>query len=216
MRVAAFEGLTDEARSRICAVAVPFMIPRYNIIYRKGDPATHVYLLSEGAVKISTPGPDGREIIRQVLYPEAIFGELSAISEDSYHNSASALQFAVETWRIRSEDFRELMDSLPQLNSNVLNMLARRLRQCERQLESFVFKDARTRIVEFLKHNARRHGKQVGIETLVRHNLTQQDIANFTGTSRQTVTIVLNDLRKTNQIHLSRHAVLIRNLASLR
>ena len=97
----------------------------------------------------------------------------------------------------------------------MLSMIGKRLRTAERRLEALVFKDARERIIDFLKDNAAKRGKRIGFETLIRHNLTQQDIANFTCTSRQTVTSVLNELRKANLIYFNRRSFLIRDLAKL-
>jgi CRP-like cAMP-binding protein len=85
----------------------------------------------------------------------------------------------------------------------------------EDRLSSLVLKDARERIIEFLVDTAGREGRKVGYETLVKHQLTQQEIANLTGTSRQTVTSVLNDLRKSNLIYFNRNSILIRDLQNL-
>ena len=82
-------------------------------------------------------------------------------------------------------------------------------------LNHWLFKDARERIIDFLKDNARINGRQVGLEMLIKHSLTQQDIANYTGTSRQTVTYVLNDLRRQNQIYFKRKSILIRDISNL-
>ena len=97
----------------------------------------------------------------------------------------------------------------------VVSLIGLKLRQTENQLESLIFKDARARIIDFIIENANQSGRQVGLETLLKHSLTQQDIANYTGTSRQTVTAVLNDLRKTNKIYFTRSSILIRDLAAL-
>jgi len=98
----------------------------------------------------------------------------------------------------------------------VLLMMGGRLRRAEERLESLIFKDARARIIDFLKDAAGRQGRRIGIdELLVKHSLTQQDIANITGTSRQTVTSVLNDLKKSNLIHFTRRSFLIRDMAKL-
>jgi CRP-like cAMP-binding protein len=78
-------------------------------------------------------------------------------------------------------------------------------------LESLVFKDSRTRIVEFLVDLANRKGERVGFETVVRKFLTHQEIANLTATSRQTVTTVLNDLRSKELIKFDRRRLLIRD-----
>ena len=94
-------------------------------------------------------------------------------------------------------------------------MIGLKLKQTENQLESLIFKDARGRIIDFIVNNAKASGRQVGFETLLKHSLTQQDIANYTGTSRQTVTAVLNDLRKTNKIYFTRNSILIRDMTAL-
>ena len=82
-------------------------------------------------------------------------------------------------------------------------------------MESLIFKDARARIIDFLKESAETRGRKVGFEMLFKHCLTQQDIANLTGTSRQTVTSVLNDLRKDNLIYFNRNTILIRDMGKL-
>ena len=101
------------------------------------------------------------------------------------------------------------------LSVKILNLIGERLRRAENRLEALIFKDARTRIVDFLKDTASRRGRRVGYETLVKHSMTQQDIANLTGTSRQTVTSVLNELRKSNLIYFNRKSILIRDIANL-
>jgi CRP-like cAMP-binding protein len=66
-----------------------------------------------------------------------------------------------------------------------------------------------------LKENADSRGRQVGLETMIKHSLTQQDIANLVGASRQTVAAILNELRKSNLIHFNRNTILIRDLEKL-
>jgi CRP-like cAMP-binding protein len=102
-----------------------------------------------------------------------------------------------------------------ELSFKVINFMGKRLERIENKLESFIFRNARSRIIDFLKENALERGRQVGYELFFKHNLTQQDIANLTGTSRQTVTSVLNELKKLNLIHFNRNGVLIRDIAKL-
>ncbi|HCR53703.1 MAG TPA: Crp/Fnr family transcriptional regulator, partial [Cytophagales bacterium] len=82
--------------------------------------------------------------------------------------------------------------------------------------ELLVFKDARTRIVEFLKDSASWKGKKVGFETMIPTKLAHKDIASLTGTSRQTVTTVLNELKEQNLINFDRRKILIRDLDLLK
>jgi CRP/FNR family transcriptional regulator, cyclic AMP receptor protein len=85
----------------------------------------------------------------------------------------------------------------------------------EQRLESLVFKDSRTRIIEFLKQLGEKKGQRVGYETLVRKFMTHQEIANLTATSRQTVTTVLNELRNKNVLTFNRRRLLIRDMGAL-
>ena len=211
-----FSVLTPEETNSL-ALAMEYMeVPKHTPIFSEGDPSSYFYILSEGSIKIGTHHEDGREIIKQVLHPRMVFGEFALIHpEQSHHNYAMSLSSRTAYYRILVKDFRQLMDSNPQLSIAVVSMIGLKLRQTESQLESLIFKDARGRIIDFILENAHQCGRQVGLETLLKHSLTQQDIANYTGTSRQTVTAVLNDLRKSNKIYFTRNSILIRDLAAL-
>ena len=190
--------------------------PKHSMIYKEGEPAAYFYILSEGSLKIGTLHEDGREVIKQVLHPRMVFGEFALIMPNEvHHNFAMALSPGTAYYRIPVEAFRQIMDKNPRLAMSVIAMIGTKLRQTENQLESLIFKDARGRIIDFIRENAQQCGRQVGLETLLKHSLTQQDIANYTGTSRQTVTAVLNDLRKNNKIYFTRSSILIRDLSAL-
>ena len=121
----------------------------------------------------------------------------------------------VDYFMVRAEDFRTLMQRNFQLSQAMILFLGDRLRRAERHWESLILKDVRTRIVDFLKEAAGERGRQVGYETLLKHGLTQQDIANLVGASRQTVTAILNELKKSNLIHFNRNSILIRDMDKL-
>ncbi len=101
------------------------------------------------------------------------------------------------------------------LSMAVTKNIGEKLRNIERRLESLIFKDARERIIDFMKEMAAKYGKAIGVEILVKHDLTHQDIANLTATSRQTVTTVLNDLKEKNLIYMERKRFLIREINNL-
>ena len=102
-----------------------------------------------------------------------------------------------------------------ELSFRLLKLVGLRLMKMERKLELLVFKDARTRIIEFLKDAASWKGKKVGFETMIQTKLTHKDIAALTGTSRQTVTTILNELKEANLIYFDRRKILIRDLERL-
>jgi len=86
----------------------------------------------------------------------------------------------------------------------------------EERLEAMIFKDSRTRIIDFLVNLAEKSGDRIGYEVVVRKFMTHREIANITATSRQTVTTVLNVLKSNNVITFDRHRLLIRNFEKLK
>jgi CRP/FNR family cyclic AMP-dependent transcriptional regulator len=113
------------------------------------------------------------------------------------------------------EDLQDLMKDNQVLSLKIFKILGFRLRKMERRIESLVFKDARTRIVDFIRDMAEERGQKVGFETMIKNHLTHKDIASLTGTSRQTVTTVLNELREENIINFDRRRILIRDMDKL-
>jgi CRP/FNR family cyclic AMP-dependent transcriptional regulator len=210
-----FEGLSPEVLQEVADRMKVHEQPKYQYIYMADEPSAHVFFLIRGAIKIGTHSSDGREVIKSILHPRAVFGELCLVGEEYRQEFARCMNSGVQYYSLACDDLRSLIEQHPALSLNFLQTVGGRLRQAENRLESLVFKDARTRIIEFIKDSANKCGRRVGYEMLLKHCLTQQDIANLTGTSRQTVTSVLNDLKKSNLIYFNRNSILIRDLANL-
>ncbi len=210
-----FEGLSDDYFTNLGAAINIQKASRFSCLYEMGDPSEKIFFLLNGTVKTCTISNDGREVIKTVIHPVTMFGELGLVGEKHRHESAVALNKDVEFCTISIKAFHGLMRSNHSLCLKILNMVGKRLLNVEQKLESLIFKDARERIIDFLKDSAVKRGRRVGYEMLFKHCLTQQDIANLTGTSRQTVTSVLNDLRKDNLIYFNRNTILIRDMGKL-
>ncbi len=211
-----FDGLTEQEKQQLCNAMELRKKPRYSVIYQPGETSEHIYLLSKGAVKISTHSSEGKEVIKQLIHPEAIFGELALVGENTRNETAQSLKEEVNYYTIRVADFQRIIFANPGLSQRVLLLFGQRMMSAENKLESLIFKDARSRIVAFLHKVVSERGRRVGFEMLLKHSLTHQDIANITCTSRQTVTLVLNDLRKDNLIYFNRGRILVRDMEELR
>ncbi len=209
-----FSELNDAELRQLDAMTIHTVVKKNQFVYHSGDTSDCIYFLVKGIVKIGNHAEDEREVIKHILHPMAIFGELALAGEQTRQDSAQAME-EVQLYRIPVQEFQRLMQLNHKLSMNVLMMIGSRLKRMEDRLESLMFKDARERIIDFLKDSARKQGKRVGFETLIRHCYTQQDIANITGTSRQTVTSVMNDLKKSNLIYFNRRSILIRDMAKL-
>lgn len=210
-----FRDLTDEELARLENMVEYRIKSKFSHIYNPGDLSDQVYFLAKGTVKISTHSSDGKEVIKSLIHPTAMFGELGLIGETHRADFAHALKEEVHLYVLKVEDFKKLMRSNFKLSEKVMELFGSRLIKAENKLESLIFKDARTRIVDFIKESVSNRGRKIGFEMLLKHSLTHQDIANITCTSRQTVTLVLNELRKSDLIYFNRGKILVRDMARL-
>lgn len=207
--------LTFEEKRRLEEVADFKIKPKYSFIYLADEPSDTLYFLAKGTIKIGTHSHDGKEIIKTLIHPKALFGELGLIGETRRQDFAQVLKEEVHLYAVRVEDFKRLMRSNFALTDRIMTSFGDRLMKAENKLESLIFKDARTRIIEFIKDSVEKRGHKVGYEMLLKHSLTHQDIANITCTSRQTVTLVLNELRKLDLIYFNRGKILVRDIGKL-
>jgi CRP-like cAMP-binding protein len=172
-------------------------------------------MIVKGRIKIGHYLDDGDEVISSILTTGEIFGELAVAGETQRRDFAQAAEETI-ICPLTIDELRTLMFENRELSFKVLKLVGLRLMKLERKLELLVFKDARTRIIEFLKDASAWKGKKVGFETMIQTNLTHKDIASLTGTSRQTVTTILNDLKSQNLINFDRKKILIRDLDNLK
>ncbi len=210
-----FDCLTEGEKIGLATLMDSKKIKRYSFIYLPDESSDAIYLLAKGTVKIGTHSNDGREVIKSLIHPTAMFGELGLIGETHRKDFAQALKEEVHLFVIQVSDLKKLMSQNFDLCSQVMTLFGNRLMKAESKLESLIFKDARTRIVDFIKEAIEHRGRRIGYEMLLKHSLTHQDIANITCTSRQTVTLVLNELKKSDLIYFNRGRILVRDMASL-
>ena len=183
-------------------------------VYMPDDAASHIYMIADGRVKIGHYLDDGKEVTSAILTTGEIFGELALAGEEKRKDFAQTMA-ATTICPLTIDELKELMYDNKELSFKILKLIGLRLMKLERKLELLVFKDARTRVIEFLKDAASWKGKKVGDETMIPTKLTHKDIAALTGTSRQTVTTILNELKDQNLIYFDRKKILIRDLQNL-
>lgn len=185
-------------------------------IYFSEDTADKVFFIDSGAVKIGSYTPQGEELIKTVLHAGEVFGELAVFGEEKRSDFA----LAVEDTELCVQERETIVDLMRDVKGFYLflsRLMGERIIYTQRRLESLLFKDARTRITEYVLDQAKRYGKTLADGAVkIRNYLTHQEIASFTGTSRQTVTTVLNQLRDERLIDFDRKRIIIRNLRGMK
>jgi CRP-like cAMP-binding protein len=203
-------------KSEASDIYAPKSYKKGEFIYFPNEPSDTIYFIHQGKVKIGSYSDDGREILKALLTPGELFGEMALIGEEKRSDFAQAVENDTQLCPLKLSDMQSILLDDKELNLKITKIIGLRLRKVERRLESLVFKDARTRIVDFIKEMGQERGQKVGFETLIRNPLTHQDMANLTGTSRQTVTTVLNELKEKNVLTFDRRRILVRDMALLK
>ncbi len=211
-----FDVLCPRKTPNMEEMHVPDVFGKDEYIYFKDQPSRWIYLVSNGRVKIGTYSSDGKEIVKAILTKGEVFGELALAGEETRNDFAQAMDSGTRVCAMTIPDLQDLMKDDQALSLKIFKIMGFRLRKMERRIEALVFKDARTRIIDFLKEMAEEKGQKVGYETMIKNHFTHKDIASLTGTSRQTVTTVMNELRDENLITFDRRRILIRDLEQLK
>ncbi len=210
-----FECLSEHQQSELKKYTEQVVLYKGSHIYKKGDQDKFIYFIQKGSVKQYTLSTTGKEVIKNILYPDNLVGEEVFSKEGIRNDYAKVIDPEVILVKIHVDDLRGLVQRYWEVNEAFIGLLTKKLKRTQQRVAGLIVDDARKRIIDFLKYNAVHKGRKVGMEMLIKHSMTQQDIANYTGTSRQTVTSILNDLRKTNKIYFKRNSILIRDIASL-
>ncbi len=210
-----FEGLADEQRAILRRRVSLHTFKRNEPLFEAHTSARHWFLIEQGLVKVhGRQQKPPRDVVKGLFGPGELIGEEALIFQKHYLYDAHALCDTVAL-AVPRKLTRTLAHNNPDWMWSLLQLIGSRLQLAERQVQALSSSDARGRVVFFLKDLAQRHGRKIGHEVLVKHYLTQQEIAEATGTSRQTVTSLLNEWKKKNVIYFSRYSVLIRDLDRL-
>lgn len=183
-------------------------------IYLPNESADRIFFLKKGRVKVVSYYNGSKEIIKNLLTEGDILGVSSLLGQERRNDGAIAME-DTELVIVTKEVLTKLMAEDPKLSLLIMKILGDRLMEVEHRLEGLVYKNSRSRVIDFLRQLVNKSGQRVGYEMLVRKFFTHQEIASLTATSRQTVTTVLNELRTKNILTFNRRRLLVRDMELL-
>ncbi|MFY0598167.1 MAG: Crp/Fnr family transcriptional regulator [Cyclobacteriaceae bacterium] len=185
------------------------------LIFRNGNGNKFVYFVSKGLVRVGTEAKDGKQILLFIRGRGDLFGALTPTT-DCQGVFASAMEEGTEVFFVPAFEFQKLLISNSLLLRSYFEFLGSEIRKREQRIEDIMFKSARDRVIVFLRDLAEEKGRRVGFETVIDAHIKHEDIAGLTTTTRQTVTTVLNELKKAGLISIDRRRLLIRDLSKLK
>ncbi len=203
-----FEALTEEDTKALRARVANVEIRRGDRLFAEGDAGDKLYVILDGKIKLTRAAPDGRENLLSVHGPGEMFGELSLFDPSPRTASAAAVT-DVRLAALAHDDLRLWLASRPEVSMHMLRALAQRLRRINDVKADLVFTDVPGRVAKALLDLAERFGVQQEDGVQVQHDLTQEELAQLVGASRETVNKALADFVARGWLQLSPKSVLL-------
>ena len=210
-----FEALSDEDARALRSDVVHVTISRGDRLFSEGDGGDQLYIILAGKVKLTRAAHDGRENLLSVHGPGEMFGELSLFDPAPRTASATAITDATLAG-LAHDDLRSWLATRPDVAMHMLQALAQRLRRINDIKADLVFTDVPGRVAKALLDLAARFGvpQENGIQ--VNHDLTQEELAQLVGASRETVNKALADFAARGWVQLAAKSVLLADSDRLR
>ena len=204
-----FAALDAEASAALRASMETISIAKGDVLFNEGQLGDQMYIITEGKVKLGHTSPDGRESILAILGPGELLGELSLFDPGPRPATAVALT-DVSALGLGHQALRPWLTGRPEVAESLLQALAQRLRRTNETLADLVFSDVPGRVAKALLELGDKFGQQMPDGIHVTHDMTQEELAQLVGASRETVNKALADFAARGWIKLeSRSVVLI-------
>ncbi len=214
-RVPLFAGLNEQQFAALASRASQTALRRGEVLFEEGDPGDRLFIITEGKVKLGHSSADGRESLIAILGPGEIIGELTLFDPGPRSTTATAVSSAT-LLSLDHEDLSAVLDQSPEAAKHMLRALAQRLRRTNESLSDLVFSDVPGRVAKALLDLAKRFGHPTDNGIHVGHELTQEELAQLVGASRETVNKSLADFVSRGWIRLEGRAVTLLDVDRLR
>lgn len=209
------ERLTTEEQNLLLQHAKSLFRPKGSYVFIEGDPAKHFFLIKEGTVRIHKILKDGKEITIFIREKNDGFGEIGPFSGETYSCSSRA-ETDCEIYAIDPLLLDQLFTENGRISAVFLKWVAEKLETSSSKIKDFMMFGTEGAVASFLIRIANTQGIQVPEGILINEQVTHYQIATHIGSSRETVTRILNDLRKKEIIEFHRNTLLIKEMTYFR
>ncbi|BBZ43748.1 Crp/Fnr family transcriptional regulator [Mycobacterium parmense] len=213
-RAGIFQGVSDEAAAALTHHLDRVAFRPREIVFVEGEPGDDLYIITSGSVKVFHKTPDGRENMIAVLGPGDMFGEL-ALFDPGPRTSTVATLTEMQARTMGRAALQKWIGEYPEIAEQLLRVLARRLRRTNNALCDLIFTDVPGRVAKQLLDLAMRFGTSNAGSLHVDHRLTQKEVAQLVGSSRETVNKALADFTERGWIRQEGKTLIIMEPARL-
>ena len=203
-----FSGLSDAELAALEETSIRRSYPKNTVIINENDVADSLYVIESGKVKVYCSDKNGKEFIMNTLGHGDYFGELALLDDDRRSASVRTMEKA-DFCIIYKQDFNQVLDQHPNIAKTLIRNITRRVRALTEKVKSLALQDVYGRVTKVLNSLATERNEEFYVE----EKLTQQDIADRVGASREMVARILKDLTIGGYISFeNRHIVIHRRL----
>jgi len=203
-----FAALDAEGAAALRASLVSRDVSKGDVLFQEGQIGDHMYVIVEGKVKLGQTSTDGRESLLGVLGPGEMFGELSLFDPGMRTSTATALTDTT-VLLMGHDQLKPWLSGRPEVAAALLQALARRIRRTNDAMADLVFSDVPGRVAKALMDLGEKFGEVTPEGLMVTHDMTQEELAQLVGASRETVNKALADFAQRGWIRLESRQVLI-------
>jgi CRP/FNR family transcriptional regulator, cyclic AMP receptor protein len=184
-----------------------------DFVYFEKDVSNKLYLIEKGKVKIGYYNENGDEVVKVILTRGEIFGEKSLLGEENRNEFAQSVESDTSICPVNTDTMQTLLRNNTDLSLKIYKFIGFRFKKLERRLEILLFKDVKTRLLEFIKELSSEYGYKNVItgDVVIKHPYTQKDISSLIGTSRPTLNLYLNELRLEGIIDFNQKEMFLKN-----
>jgi CRP-like cAMP-binding protein len=188
--------------------------PARRVLFRKGDPGTNMMVVLEGRVQICTHSEEGREFVVNIINPGEVFGEI-ALLDGSDRTADAVTMDRCELMILERRDFVPFLRDHPDACMRLLEVLCQKLRWTTGVLEAALFLEGASRLARVMVHLASLYGQPVDHGVEIRIRLSQQQLANMVGMSRESINKQLGQWRDDGIVAIDDGRITITDLDAL-
>ena len=203
-----FSGLDESAAASLRSSMSLVKLRKGQSLFKEGDDGDHLFIVSNGKVKLGTKSPDGRENLLMILGPGDMFGDLSLFDSGPRTATATAVT-DTKLLSLGQDKVIPWVKEHPEVSLHLLARLASRLRRTNEVVGDLVFSDVPGRVAKALIDLGVKFGEKREEGLFVNHDLTQEELAQLVGASRETVNKALADFAQRGWLRLEARSVMI-------
>ncbi len=203
-----FSELSDEDITSLAHLALRKRYPKDTVVFFENEEGDFFFTITEGRIKVTILGDDGREVILSVLGPGDFFGEMALLDNEPRSATAIAVEES-ELLSLHRNEFQSVLNDNKSITSALIRVLSARLRRANHQISTLALLDVYGRVARVIVDMAREEGKRLRDGRIAFRRATHQEIANRIGTTRETVTRMLKDLERQGLIHVEGKEIVV-------